>query len=162
VRLQTAGAELDLSDGVKIDRMSAVRPFFTLAIAVIVSAFSSAACRVERTAASSGPAPAGQAVAASPPAQASGPRVDPVVKFTPPPPAYNGPLPPFPTSPYAAPRPPGVVEAVYTFAARHPEVLHYVPCFCGCQRSGHSDNDDCFIKGRDAMGRPEWEPHGMT
>ena len=55
-----------------------------------------------------------------------------------------------------------VVKAVYTFAARHPEVLHYVPCFCGCQNSGHKDNDDCFIQSRDATGRPTWEPHGMT
>jgi Protein of unknown function with PCYCGC motif len=87
--------------------------------------------------------------------------VDPVVKFTPPPPAYNGPLPPLPQVSYPLPRSPEVVQAVYTFAARHPEVLHYVPCFCGCQRSGHRDNDDCFIKSRDAMGRPEWESHGM-
>ena len=85
----------------------------------------------------------------------------PMVTFTPPPPAYNGPLPPLPQVPYALPRSPEVVRAVYTFAARHPEVLHYVPCFCGCQRSGHRDNDDCFIKGRDAKGRPEWEAHGM-
>ena len=75
---------------------------------------------------------------------------------------YAGELPPFPTSPYAPPRPPDVIRAVYTFAARHPEVLHYVPCFCGCQRSGHSGNDDCFIKGREPGGRPVWEPHGMT
>jgi hypothetical protein len=75
---------------------------------------------------------------------------------------YAGELPPFPTSPYAPPRPPDVIRAVYTFAARHPEVLHYVPCFCGCQRSGHSGNDDCFIKGREPGGRPIWEPHGMT
>jgi hypothetical protein len=75
---------------------------------------------------------------------------------------YAGELLPFPTSPYAPPRPPDVIRAVYTFAARHPEVLHYVPCFCGCQRSGHSGNDDCFIKGRESSGRPIWDPHGMT
>ena len=33
-----------------------------------------------------------------------------------------------------AARPAGVVRTVYEFAARHPEVLHYVPCFCGCER----------------------------
>jgi len=71
-------------------------------------------------------------------------------------------LPLLPASPYQLPRPPEVIRAVYTFAARHPEVLHYVPCFCGCQNSGHNDNDDCFIKSRDASGRPTWEPHGMT
>ena len=54
-----------------------------------------------------------------------------------------------------------IVQAVYTFAARHPEVLRYVPCFCGCESRGHTDNEDCFIAGRDANGRPRWEEHGM-
>ena len=85
-----------------------------------------------------------------------------VVPFTPPPLAYKGELPPIPAIDYPAPRPPEVIRAVYTFAARHPEVLHYVPCFCGCQQSGHSANDDCFVKSRDAKGRPTWESHGMT
>jgi hypothetical protein len=85
-----------------------------------------------------------------------------VIQFTPPPRAYTGELPPMPVSFYAPARPMEVVHAVYTFAARHPEVLHYVPCFCGCQNSGHKDNDDCFIQSRDASGRPTWEPHGMT
>jgi len=85
-----------------------------------------------------------------------------VIPFTPPPAAYTGDLPPIPVSFYEPARPMEVVRAVYTFAARHPEVLHYVPCFCGCQNSGHKDNDDCFIQSRDATGRPTWEPHGMT
>src|SRR5262245_2195602 len=104
--------------------------------------------------------------AAAPPAAASAAVPEPptpiAVQFTPPPPAYNGDLPPLPLSQFAPARPPEVVRAVYTFAARHPEVLHYVPCFCGCERSGHKDNDNCFIRSRDANGRPEWEEHGMT
>jgi len=63
---------------------------------------------------------------------------------------------------YATPRPPEVVRAAYTFAAEHPEVLGYVPCFCGCQRSGHRGNDDCFVAARAANGDvTSWEPHGM-
>jgi len=27
--------------------------------------------------------------------------------------------------------------AMYAFAARHPEVMQYAPCYCGCERSGH-------------------------
>lgn len=79
-----------------------------------------------------------------------------------PPPAYLGELPPLPDIGGPPPRPREVVKAVFAFAARHPEVLHYVPCFCGCQRAGHKNNDDCFIAGREANGRPRWEPHGMT
>jgi Protein of unknown function with PCYCGC motif len=86
---------------------------------------------------------------------------------TPPPMAKFGPhkqdrLPPLPYDPAPA-RPPDVVRAAYTFAAEHPEILGYVPCYCGCERSGHRGNDDCFIAGRDATGDvTEWEPHGMT
>jgi hypothetical protein len=71
-------------------------------------------------------------------------------------------LPPLPVQSYAPPRPPDVVRAAYVFAAEHPEVLSYVPCFCGCERGGHKGNDDCFVAGRDANGDvTEWEPHGL-
>ena len=71
-------------------------------------------------------------------------------------------LPPLPVQSYAPPRPPDVVRAAYMFAAEHPEVLSYVPCFCGCERSGHRGNHDCFVKGRDANGGvTEWDPHGL-
>jgi hypothetical protein len=55
-----------------------------------------------------------------------------------------------------------VVQQVYEFAARHPEVLSYVPCYCGCERGGHKANHDCFVKARAANGRiTEWDAHGM-
>ena len=62
-------------------------------------------------------------------------------------------------------RPPQVIKAVYEFAARHPEVLRYVPCFCGCERPGmgHKGNDDCFVTARDKAGKvTAWEPHGIV
>jgi hypothetical protein len=74
---------------------------------------------------------------------------------------YTGPLPPLPTPDFALARPAEVVRAVYEFAARRPDVLHYVPCFCGCESRGHVGNDDCFVSGRDADGRPRWDLHGM-
>jgi Protein of unknown function with PCYCGC motif len=71
-------------------------------------------------------------------------------------------IPPLPVTPFAPARPIEVVRAVYVFAARHPEVLSHVPCFCGCESRGHHHNDDCFVAARDAKGRPtEWEPHGV-
>lgn len=73
------------------------------------------------------------------------------------------PLPPLPIDQFSSARPPDVVRAAYEFAAAHPEVLQYVPCFCGCETLGHSGNDDCFVRARDAEGRVlEWEPHGMA
>jgi len=71
-------------------------------------------------------------------------------------------LPPLPVQAYAPPRPPDVVRAAYVFAAEHPEVLSYVPCFCGCERASHRGNEDCFVSARDAKGDvTEWEPHGL-
>jgi len=73
-------------------------------------------------------------------------------------------LPPLPFSSEPPARPAAVVNAAYKFAAEHPEVLSYVPCYCGCERSfGHRGNDDCFVTQRAANGDvTEWEPHGMT
>ncbi|MFN7917434.1 MAG: PCYCGC motif-containing (lipo)protein [Vicinamibacterales bacterium] len=70
--------------------------------------------------------------------------------------------PPIPTNGYAPPRPPEVVTAAFQFAAEHPEISSYVPCFCGCQQGGHKGNHDCFVRSRAANGDVlEWEPHGL-
>jgi len=81
-----------------------------------------------------------------------------------PPKAAIGPLPPLPRVGYAPARPMEVVQQVFEFAARHPEVLTYVPCYCGCENPqlGHKGNHDCFVKSRAANGMvTEWEPHGI-
>lgn len=77
-------------------------------------------------------------------------------------PAPPGPLPAIPYDGYPAPRPMQVVQATYEFAARHPDVLQYMPCFCGCDKSaGHKSNADCFVRRRAADGRIlEWDSHG--
>jgi hypothetical protein len=62
---------------------------------------------------------------------------------------------------FASARPEPLTRAAYEFAARHPEVLRHRPCFCGCERNGHGNNEDCFIARRRADGRPEWSPHGI-
>jgi len=72
-------------------------------------------------------------------------------------------LPPLPFNLETPVRPIPVVTEAYKFAAEHPEVLSYVPCYCGCERSGHHGNDDCFVSARAPNGDvTEWEPHGMT
>ncbi len=63
---------------------------------------------------------------------------------------------------YPLGRSPEVITAAYKFAAEHPEILTFVPCFCGCERSGHRGNEDCFVKSRAPNGDvTQWEPHGM-
>lgn len=59
--------------------------------------------------------------------------------------------------------PPEVQEA-YVFAAKHPEVLHYMPCYCGCQNESppHTSNYDCFVDQIDRTGeRPRVEIDAM-
>ena len=76
--------------------------------------------------------------------------------------AHTGPLPALPPVPYAPSRPMAIVQQVYEFAARHPEVLQHVPCYCGCERVGHNGNHDCFVKKRAANGTiTEWDTHGI-
>jgi hypothetical protein len=77
-------------------------------------------------------------------------------------PAPPGALPPLPQVSFDPVRPMPVVQQVYEFAARHPEVLNYIPCYCGCESVGHKANHDCFVKTRAANGRiVEWDTHGL-
>lgn len=42
----------------------------------------------------------------------------------------------------------GTTESLeaYAFAAEHPEVLDFMPCYCGCyEDDGHTNNTACFI-----------------
>jgi hypothetical protein len=76
--------------------------------------------------------------------------------------AHTGALPALPPVPFTPSRPMAIVQQVYEFAARHPEVLQHVPCYCGCEQMGHNGNHDCFVKARLANGTvTEWEPHGI-
>jgi hypothetical protein len=72
-------------------------------------------------------------------------------------------LPPIPLHVGPPSRPVPILKAVYEFAARRPDVLSRVPCFCGCEHDGHQANDDCFVAARDAEGRVvSWDGHGVT
>ena len=73
------------------------------------------------------------------------------------------PLPPLPYVPQTA-GPADLMRQAYVFAARNPDVLDYVPCYCGCgQTDGHVGNTDCFVESRAPNGAvTEWDVHGMT
>lgn len=71
-------------------------------------------------------------------------------------------VPPLPNVGFAPVRPMDVVRATYDFAAQHPEILSYVPCYCGCGSQGHKANDSCFVARRDPRGNVlEWDTHGF-
>ena len=138
---------------------------------VLLGAALAAGCASQET--STAQPPASQSAAAPPestPPAASVASATPTTASEPAPPALTEPLPklpdparlpPIPNLGFPPPRPFDEVQAVYRFAAMHPEVARYVPCFCGCERSGHQDNEDCFVKARAADGSVTWEPHGL-
>jgi len=35
---------------------------------------------------------------------------------------------------------------LYTFAVANVDTLRWMPCMCGCARSGHSSNRSCYVK----------------
>ncbi len=40
----------------------------------------------------------------------------------------------------------------YLYAIDRPDVLQYIPCYCGCDASGHASNLHCFVQARSAAG----------
>ncbi|HAQ08726.1 MAG TPA: hypothetical protein DCR24_14900 [Bacillus bacterium] len=57
-----------------------------------------------------------------------------------------------------------IVKETYIMAAKYPEVISSVPCYCGCyEQDGHVSNLDCFIG---EMGSDkevlEWDPMSIS
>ncbi|TMU86845.1 hypothetical protein FGG79_01480 [Bacillus sp. BHET2] len=52
------------------------------------------------------------------------------------------------------------MKLIYTSAAKNPELLQYIPCYCGCGDSAdHESNLNCFVyelKGEKVV----WDDHG--
>jgi hypothetical protein len=38
------------------------------------------------------------------------------------------------------------VQGAYRFAVANPNVLKYIPCFCGCVNQGMTSNHDCYVR----------------
>ena len=50
----------------------------------------------------------------------------------------------------------------YEFAVAHPEVLSYMPCYCGCGLTvDHASNLNCFIAGVASYGRVIFDDHAV-
>ncbi len=54
------------------------------------------------------------------------------------------------------------IRAAYEFAVARPDVLQYVPCYCGCGSMGHTHNEDCFVARRIPDGSIVFDQHGYT
>jgi hypothetical protein len=54
------------------------------------------------------------------------------------------------------------IRAAYAFAARRPDVVQYLPCYCGCEKQGHQSLQFCFVKKRTPSGIAQWDGMGFT
>lgn len=53
------------------------------------------------------------------------------------------------------------VQEAYLFAVERPDVLMWVPCYCGCGgHSGHKSARECFVKRGSAGGQIQFDEHG--
>ena len=50
-------------------------------------------------------------------------------------------------------------QAAYAFALARPDVLQWLPCYCGCAAMGHRSNLDCFFQRREVKGTFVYEEH---
>ena len=50
-------------------------------------------------------------------------------------------------------------QGAYAFALARPDVLQWLPCYCGCGGMGHGSNLDCFFEPREQMGTFTYEEH---
>lgn len=56
---------------------------------------------------------------------------------------------------------PVMVRQAYQFAAANPEVMHQIPCYCGCGSVGHTSNYSCYVQGTDANGTINFDHHAL-
>ncbi len=50
-------------------------------------------------------------------------------------------------------------QGAYSFALARPDVLQWLPCYCGCTAMDHRSNLDCFFQRREVRGSYQYEEH---
>lgn len=54
-------------------------------------------------------------------------------------------------------------KMAYQFALDRPDVLMWMPCYCGCgEHSGHKSSKNCFLKESSTAGNPQFDEHGAS
>lgn len=55
------------------------------------------------------------------------------------------------------------VAMAYQFALERPDVMLWMPCYCGCGgHSGHKNARDCFVKETSSSGNIQFDDHGSA
>lgn len=50
-------------------------------------------------------------------------------------------------------------EEAYAFALAHPQIVQWMPCYCGCAAMGHGSNLDCYYKHGQPGDKAVFEEH---
>ena len=50
-------------------------------------------------------------------------------------------------------------EEAYAYAMYHPQIVKWMPCYCGCGGMGHRSNLDCYLKPGQPGGETIFEEH---
>jgi len=50
-------------------------------------------------------------------------------------------------------------EEAYAFALEHPQMIQWMPCYCGCEAMDHGSNLDCYYKPGQPGDRAVFEEH---
>ena len=53
------------------------------------------------------------------------------------------------------------VREAYDFALARPDILSYIPCYCGCEGVGHTSNRDCFLHPQSTAASPRYDKHAL-
>jgi hypothetical protein len=51
------------------------------------------------------------------------------------------------------------VQDAYRYALERPDVIQWMPCYCGCAAMQHRSNLDCFLRSRMSVGAVAYEEH---
>lgn len=51
-------------------------------------------------------------------------------------------------------------QSAYAFALARPDVLQWIPCYCGCGGMGHGSNLNCFFQQLDGKNSFTFDEHG--
>ncbi|APH06120.1 PCYCGC motif-containing (lipo)protein [Bacillus weihaiensis] len=53
------------------------------------------------------------------------------------------------------------IQIIYQAAAKHEDLLEFIPCYCGCgETANHKNNYDCFVFNKKENGSLVWDDHG--
>ncbi len=56
---------------------------------------------------------------------------------------------------------PASVRTAYQFAAANPEMMHKIPCYCGCGSIGHTSNYSCYVSAVKPDGTSSFDSHAL-